>query len=220
MVLAPPRRQKELIMLLQKRSMEERAKAQEKSRRIAMARKAEDQRRIEAELKAKRQTLEDQLADVDRRIKIAEDFQEDLYVGTLASRVVVKLRRLIRQDAKNKAPWARRFTIAKLSRLSGINSMSLYQYTNFKLPMPVNTMDAIMCAMNISVLDLIRPDELASVYDIKLGFQDRYEARKARALKIKNLKKALDMPEDSALSLDTTTESETEDSQLDSSGES
>lgn len=89
-----------------------------------------------------------------------------LYMADITRRVLAHI------DAKRKAPGAGRaahlngFSLQKLARESGIPYWTLYDYVARRsVPISLSQLDHILYGLKMSILDFIKPEELAERFD-------------------------------------------------------
>lgn len=108
--------------------------------------------------------------------------EKPLYVAELARRLVLEVdNRRTAKSCGSAAVGSNRFSLAKLSRDSGINYhtlIGLFVKRNRRLTL--DTIDKVLYGMKLSVVDLMTAPELVTRYE-SLGADRRYKAR-GRAL--------------------------------------
>jgi hypothetical protein len=88
--------------------------------------------------------------------------RKDLYFGTMVERLIRYIERRRAEDRTKYTPRVR-FSMANLSRATGIPYMTLQHYFYYRdRPIDIAALDKILWGLKLSTLDLIEPNELVS----------------------------------------------------------
>lgn len=162
----------------------------ELKRRQSMNRKLMDQQRITNQINIALHAKQEELALLEQKMAAVEAIQSKVYVGHLAGRLINKVNWRIGYDAKTYTP-RKRMTVNRIAKSIAVDKQTLHRWLKFEGSISLNKMDELMSYVGLSVLDLLLPHELASIYERWRG-EARWRCRSFSEQRDDRLQKILD----------------------------
>lgn len=112
-----------------------------------------------------------------------------VYSGQLLKRCIDAANRRIKRDRRTKVNGLA-MTRTRLAAEVGTSTGVMSRYLDGKVPMPFHVFDSVLYVLEMSILDLLRPDEVAHCFT-QFGWTEQTYARNAM-VKNAQIKKVLD----------------------------